>query len=61
MNAAAAVHLTADRRRSTGEYHQALVPLLTGSGEGVSIPAAVEAGQARLEAEVLRRSARWAA
>ncbi|WP_306339733.1 hypothetical protein [Streptomyces sp. AS13] len=55
MNPAAAVHLTADRRQSTGEYHQALVPLLTGSGEGLSVPAARDADQARLEAEVLRR------
>ncbi|WP_326613837.1 hypothetical protein OHA57_00360 [Streptomyces anulatus] len=51
----AAVQLTADRRQSTGEGHQALVPLLTGSGEGLSIPAARDAEQARLEAEVLRR------
>ncbi|MEV7427742.1 hypothetical protein [Streptomyces sp. NPDC091212] len=54
MNPAAAVHLT-DRRQNTGEYHQALVPLLTGSAQGLTIPAARDAGQARLEAEVLRR------
>ncbi|MGW4725364.1 hypothetical protein [Streptomyces sp. NPDC004291] len=55
MNSAAALHLTTDRRLSTGEHHQALFPLLTGLGQGLSIPAARHAEQARLEAEVLRR------
>ncbi|GGP77582.1 hypothetical protein GCM10010231_55680 [Streptomyces sindenensis] len=54
MNPAATLHRTADRRESTGGYHQALVPLLTGSGQGLSIPAARDAQQARLEAEILR-------
>ncbi|MEE1774859.1 hypothetical protein PUR25_01985 [Streptomyces sp. JV181] len=55
MNPAAALHLTADRRRSTGESHQALHPLLSGPGQGLSIPAARHAEQARLEAEVFQR------
>lgn len=54
MNPAAALHLTADRRRSTGQSHQALHPLLSGLGQGLSIPAARHAEQARLEAAVQR-------
>ncbi|KNE78680.1 hypothetical protein AB0B04_18525 [Streptomyces xinghaiensis] len=47
--------LTADRRRSTGESHQALCALLPSSGGALSIPVACHAEQARLEAAVFQR------
>ncbi|MFH8805405.1 hypothetical protein ACH4F6_38675 [Streptomyces sp. NPDC017936] len=55
MNPPAALLLTADRRRSTGESHQALCALLSGSGRPLSIPAALHAEQVRLEAAVFQR------
>jgi hypothetical protein len=55
MNAPAALLLTADRRRSTGESHQALCTLLTRPGRPLSIPAACHTEQARLEAAVFQR------
>ncbi len=55
MNAPAALLLTADRRRSTGESHQALCTLLTGAGRPLSIPAARHTEQARLEAAIFQR------
>ncbi|WP_444971591.1 hypothetical protein [Streptomyces sp. SAI-25] len=52
MSSPKALDRTADRRRSTGELHQALAPLLP-DGDGVlEIPAARHEEQARLEAEV---------
>ncbi|MET8816067.1 hypothetical protein ABZW47_29190 [Streptomyces sp. NPDC004549] len=55
MTPSAALTLTADRRRSTGETHQALYPLLPRSGRPLSIPAARHAEQARLEAAIFQR------
>ncbi|MEU8543092.1 hypothetical protein AB0C52_24430 [Streptomyces sp. NPDC048717] len=46
---------TADRRRSTGESHQALHPLLPEDGSALAIPPARHAEQARLEAELFLR------
>uniref|UniRef100_UPI002F90D842 hypothetical protein n=1 Tax=Streptomyces sp. NBC_01592 TaxID=2975889 RepID=UPI002F90D842 len=46
----AALALTADRRRSTGEPHQALHALLTDTGQPLAIPAARHPEQAQLEA-----------
>ncbi|MFI0742670.1 hypothetical protein ACH4PU_32005 [Streptomyces sp. NPDC021100] len=47
-----ALAATEDRRRSTGESHQALHPLLGGRTEPLTIPAARHREQARLEAAV---------
>jgi hypothetical protein len=55
MHPPAALFLTADRRRSTGQSHQALCALLLGSGRPLSIPAARHVEQARLEAAVFQR------
>ncbi|GCB53522.1 hypothetical protein [Streptomyces sp. NL15-2K] len=55
MNPPAALLLTADRRRNTGESHQALCTLLPRPGRPLSIPAARHTEQARLEAAVLQR------
>ncbi|MET8816426.1 hypothetical protein ABZW47_31050 [Streptomyces sp. NPDC004549] len=55
MTLPAALSLTADRRHSTGETHQALFSLLTRSGRPLSIPAARHTEQARLEAAVFQR------
>ncbi|MGW5679487.1 hypothetical protein ACWEV4_31165 [Streptomyces sp. NPDC003860] len=40
MSSPKALARTADRRRSTGEAHQALVPLLPDDGTMLTIPAA---------------------
>jgi len=55
MSRAAALLLTADRRRSTGESHQALCSLLPQLGRPLSIPAARCPEQAQLEAAVFQR------
>ncbi|MCT9093927.1 hypothetical protein N4G70_34480 [Streptomyces sp. ASQP_92] len=47
-----ALALTEDRRRSTGESHQALFPLLTEPGFPLTIPAARHPEQAQLEADL---------
>jgi hypothetical protein len=47
-----ALAATEDRRRSTGEPHQALHALLRNSADVLAIPAARQAEQARLEAAV---------
>ncbi|MFD0381428.1 hypothetical protein ACFQ2B_00350 [Streptomyces stramineus] len=47
-----ALAATEDRRRSTGESHQALHPLLNGRTEPLAIPAARHPEQAQLEAAV---------
>lgn len=52
MSSLKALGRTADRRRSTGELHQALAPLLPGDDSVLLIPAARHEEQARLEAEV---------
>ncbi|MBO1332560.1 hypothetical protein [Streptomyces sp. VRA16 Mangrove soil] len=46
------LHLTADRRRSTGESHQSLLPLLPEDGSALSIPDARRLEQAELEADL---------
>ncbi|MEU3401355.1 hypothetical protein [Streptomyces filamentosus] len=48
----AALALTEDRRRSTGESHQALHALLADANQPLTIPAARHPEQAQLEAEV---------
>ncbi|MFF7780422.1 hypothetical protein ACFZCG_39170 [Streptomyces tanashiensis] len=48
----AALALTEDRRRSTGESHQALHALLTDAVQPLAIPAARHPEQAQLEAAV---------
>lgn len=48
----AALALTEDRRRSTGESHQALHTLLTADGQPLTVPAARHPQQAQLEAAV---------
>ncbi|MFJ6053614.1 hypothetical protein [Streptomyces sp. NPDC092307] len=48
----AALALTEDRRRSTGESHQALHALLSGDDQALTIPAACHPEQAQLEAAV---------
>ncbi|MFE5885505.1 hypothetical protein [Streptomyces hydrogenans] len=48
----AALALTEDRRRSTGESHQALHALLTAAEQPLTIPAARHPEQAQLEADV---------
>lgn len=48
----AVLALTEDRRRSTGESHQALHALLTDADQPLAIPAARHLQQAQLEAEV---------
>jgi hypothetical protein len=52
MHPQAALALTEDRRRSTGESHQALHPLLGDTGQALTIPAARHLEQARLETAV---------
>ncbi|MFJ9265230.1 hypothetical protein ACIRP4_33775 [Streptomyces bacillaris] len=52
MSSLKALDRTADRRRSTGELHQTLAPLLPGDDSVLLIPAARHEEQARLEAEV---------
>lgn len=52
MRSSKALDRTADRRRSTGELHQALAPLLPGDDSVLLIPAARHEEQARLEGEV---------
>ncbi|MER5561171.1 hypothetical protein ABT071_21460 [Streptomyces sp. NPDC002506] len=47
-----ALALTEDRRRSTGESHQALYPLLTVPGLPLTIPAARHPEQEQLEADL---------
>jgi hypothetical protein len=50
MSHQAALALTEDRRRSTGESHQALHALLTADGQALTIPEARHLEQAQLEA-----------
>lgn len=50
MASQTALALTEDRRRSTGESHQALHALLTGTGQALAIPDALHPEQAQLEA-----------
>lgn len=61
MRTPKALDRTADRRRSTGELHQALAPLLPDDDSVLLIPAARREEQARLEAEIFLGSARLAA
>ncbi|MFI2031861.1 hypothetical protein [Streptomyces buecherae] len=52
MSSPKALARTADRRRSTGELHQALHALLPAGDDVLTIPAALHAEQARLESDV---------
>ncbi|NEA20662.1 hypothetical protein [Streptomyces halstedii] len=52
MSSPKALDRTADRRRGTGELHQALAPLLPDDDSVLLIPAARHKEQARLEAEI---------
>ncbi|WP_405983809.1 hypothetical protein [Streptomyces sp. NBC_00872] len=55
MSVPEALARTADRRRSTGETHQALHAMLPADGGVLTIPPARHVEQARLEAEVFLR------